>query len=64
MKHATVEIKTLPHGEGLQLPFYASAQASGGTSLKGSEPNGAKLSNLTWLVRNEKPQDLLKNNAL
>jgi len=29
MHHAIVEIQILPHGEGLELPFYASAQAAG-----------------------------------
>jgi len=29
MQHTTVQIQALPHGEGLELPFYASAQAAG-----------------------------------
>ena len=29
MQHTIVQIQTLPHGEGLELPFYASAQAAG-----------------------------------
>ena len=29
MHHAIVEIQVLSHGEGLELPFYASAQAAG-----------------------------------
>jgi len=29
MHHSIVEIQKLPHGEGLELPFYASDQAAG-----------------------------------
>jgi len=29
MQHSIVQIQQLPHGEGLELPFYASAQAAG-----------------------------------
>ena len=29
MHHTTVQIQKLPHGEGLDLPFYATAQAAG-----------------------------------
>ncbi len=29
MQHSIVQIQQLPHGKGLELPFYASAQAAG-----------------------------------
>jgi len=29
MQQSIVQIQTLPHGEGLELPFYATAQAAG-----------------------------------